>query len=416
MNHHEERRRVQEALEALNGMQLSEEERLEQELAESKFGKLLGSLVRRIFAGSVQQPNWLLENILPEHSIGSVFGPPNGGKSHLVIDLATAMVTGQTEWNGVPLKPGPVLYFAESTPHIEARFLGYNEKYGGQDWDAPGRFPLHIFPPPGISLNEFHLFRMFMERLPYRPKLIVFDTFMACFRSEKGDNDSETVANLMDRLQQEILPLMDDGVIVLIDHSSRHSQGSAIKGSISKDGAYDWTINVQFKKDFMRTIARLDKDRWQKHGGKAHWAGQTQLVEVDFLAPGCDPDDPVFVKDTVGIQAWEPWSDEDEKAQEDISQQQKNADRAKLHRDLVIDKLREMHVGRQKIFLSYEKNSYNRDKLPELKLHELGIKANSARPIKEWILKNTDVLCHIDYNSNDNPIGIIITGINDSPF
>lgn len=418
----EDRKRLAESMSFLNDAALSPEEEFAARFKDSKFGRMLEQDKRGGFRGKVIMPQWLLRNVIPSNSIGTVYGPGNSGKSHLVIDLVTAMLCKAPTWQDFDLDHGSVVYFAEDLGHIEARFLGYNALHGGAAFDdAAARHPLYCHQAPAMDESEIDLFAEYIRRLQKKPKLIVFDTWSATFSLENGENDAKGVQGIYNRLEHEILPLMDKGVIIVVDHTSKASEGTSIRGSSVKTNSASWTLMVKYDETLQRSIGKLVKDRWGKHEGKAQFAGQLELVDVEWLSPGADPDDPFAPTemDSVACLAWEPWSDEMSQAQHEVNKQQRSADKVKAQRDWIFEELRAMHVGRKKVYLRYGKNPKNLEELPELRLGDIpGASKIDMKEMRDWIISpdNPQIQSHILFNANESECGIVITAINDSPF
>lgn len=51
------------------------------------------------------KPRWLIEDVLPEEGIGSIFGPTYSGKTFVGIDLALSVANGLSYWHGSPSTP-----------------------------------------------------------------------------------------------------------------------------------------------------------------------------------------------------------------------------------------------------------------------------------------------------------------------
>lgn len=57
------------------------------------------------------QPDWLVENRVPERAVGLVYGPSGAGKSFVTLDLLMRVANDNERWMGAPvMKHGPVLY------------------------------------------------------------------------------------------------------------------------------------------------------------------------------------------------------------------------------------------------------------------------------------------------------------------
>lgn len=71
----------------------------------------LGKILEDTEWKHLPQPTWIIEEFLPSHGLGCLYGPSKSGKSFLGIDLAISISNGQP-WRGLALKPGPVVCIA----------------------------------------------------------------------------------------------------------------------------------------------------------------------------------------------------------------------------------------------------------------------------------------------------------------
>lgn len=225
---------------------------------------------------SVRQPEWMLDKMIPARSIGMVYGASNSGKTHLVCDLVLNLVGGHTEWMDRALEPGPVVMFSESIGHIKARLMAYRNHKGSAMQNR-----LHLHPTMGIDPSEIQDMATWIEILPERPKMVVFDTFATAFSVEENDNQS--ISALIKKLESMILPAIDpNGCILIVHHTSKASDGRSARGASALVGNIDWTINVSWDKDLERTMAAWEKDRWRLLDESPIWAGSSQRVPVVF--------------------------------------------------------------------------------------------------------------------------------------
>ena len=225
---------------------------------------------------SVKQPEWMLDKLIPARSIGMVYGASNSGKTHLVCDLVLQMISGNDLWMDRTLEPGPVVMFSESLGHIKARLMAYRNHKRNEIKNK-----LHLHPTLGIEASEIDDLAMWIEILPERPKMVVFDTFATAFSVEENDNQS--ISALIKKLESMILPAIDpNGCILIVHHTSKASEGRSARGASALVGNIDWTINVSWDKDLERTVAAWEKDRWRLVEESPTWAGNATRVPVVF--------------------------------------------------------------------------------------------------------------------------------------
>jgi len=119
----------------------------------------------------VEQPEWMMEKLMPCSSIGMLFGPSNSGKSHFICDLIIAMLGGLPTWGGYSIKCGDVVMFSESHHHIKARMKAYRSHK-----NINLRHNLFTYPTMGVEQDDIYNMMIWLYTLPKAPKMIVFDT------------------------------------------------------------------------------------------------------------------------------------------------------------------------------------------------------------------------------------------------
>lgn len=224
----------------------------------------------------VTQPEWMLDRLIPAGSIGMLFGPNNSGKSHLICDLVVSMRNGLSDWHGFKLCPGPVVMFSESHGHIKARLKAYINHSEGQK-----EHPLYTHPTMSIETSEIEFLAAWLNLLPQKPMMVVFDTLSTAFQLE--ENDNQVAARLMKMMEKFIIPALDPrGCIVIVHHTSKISEGRSARGASALIDNIDFSINVQWDKEIERTVAKWEKDRWRLIDHSPQWAGEPYKVPVDF--------------------------------------------------------------------------------------------------------------------------------------
>ncbi len=79
------------------------------------------------------EPEWLLDGILPAHGLTVTYGEPGCGKSFLAADMGLAIAQGRP-WGGKDTKPGVIVYVtAEGASGFRKRITAYREHHGIAD-------------------------------------------------------------------------------------------------------------------------------------------------------------------------------------------------------------------------------------------------------------------------------------------
>lgn len=224
----------------------------------------------------VRQPEWMLEKLIPAKSLGMVYGPSNSGKTHLICDLIVSMLMGDSHWQGLELKPGPVVLFSESMGHIKARIKAYLSERQGEP-----AFDLYCVPAMGMDVSEVQFFAMWLDEMPEPPAVVVFDTLATTFALD--ENDNRQASRLINELETMILPRINEtGCCILAHHTSKVSEGRSARGASALIANIDFSINVQWDPKIERTIAQWEKDRWRLVDKAPRWAGDMRRVPVEF--------------------------------------------------------------------------------------------------------------------------------------
>lgn len=224
----------------------------------------------------ITMPTWTLDRLIPARSIGMLFGPSNSGKSHLICDVITSMMVGDTCWQNHDMQSGDVVLFSEAQGHILARLKAYLGYKGKAKTNA-----LYALPTKALETHQVESLGKWMQRLPNPPMMMVFDTLATMFSFE--ENDNKEASKLIKQIEDHLVPnLHPMGCIVIVHHTSKASEGRSARGASALIGNIDWSINVQWEKDIEKTVARWDKDRWRLMNESPQWAGQAHRVPVNF--------------------------------------------------------------------------------------------------------------------------------------
>lgn len=185
--------------------------------------------------------DWLVQDLIPSGAINILFGNPYVGKSILSMSLATALVTGQPTWLGLPLKRhGRVLYVDEENP--EQDVFRRLQRLGIRPGDTPKfRYLLdqgiRLDRDPGPLLEEVETFR---------PELLVIDSL-----TRVHTKDENSAGDMSKLFNDGIKPLSrKTGTTVLVLHHANKVDASdstayqRMRGSIDIGGSADTSIEA----------------------------------------------------------------------------------------------------------------------------------------------------------------------------
>lgn len=183
---------------------------------------------------------WLVPGLFGIGDLVAVFGPPGGGKSALVADLAVAVTCGR-EWFGRPVTRGAVLYVAAERRDVTDRRLVASGASGlpiGLTGPA-----VDIFADPSAVERIAATVEALAAATGAACRLVVIDTLSRAAPSF-DENSTKDAARLVDRLAR--IADLTSAALLFVTHESKGS--SDLRGSSALLGAVDIAIRVTGKK------------------------------------------------------------------------------------------------------------------------------------------------------------------------
>jgi hypothetical protein len=177
----------------------------------------------------VKPPQWLVQNVWPEESIGFVIGPPKVFKSFLALELAYSLSTGAKfiETFAVP-EPRRVLLIQQESSRgaFQVRLQHAADRLGGTD-------NLYIISNRGISLEDPEDLEKFINEIKVlKPALVILDPLASFIR---GDENSAQAMGEVIRSLRRIRDECKTGVCIV--HHSTKQDTKSIRGSQALYGA-----------------------------------------------------------------------------------------------------------------------------------------------------------------------------------
>ena len=200
---------------------------------------------------------WLVKGWLQDRALIMVHGPSGGGKTFVVLDWVLTLAAGSHEWNGLKVRPGPVVYLAgEGHQGLRGRVAAWKQHHNVPRLDM-------WLSKGGCDLNTKEGLRRVSDavrELPVTPSVIVVDTL---HRFLNGDENKAQDAKTMLDACAELMATFDAAVI-LVHHTgvSDEAQHRA-RGSSAWRGALDIEISVvpgSEKGDPLQVVQRKSKD------------------------------------------------------------------------------------------------------------------------------------------------------------
>lgn len=198
--------------------------------------------------------SWTVHNLIPDKSIGAIYGERESLKSFLALDLALSIATG-TPFNGAATRQGSVLYFApEGSTGIGIRRDAWKAQNGWENKFVP-------FYSRGGSFSftsqkdRDYLADLLAFAHEFAPRLVIFDTLGQSLGD--ADENSASDINKIARFLND-LKLAHDCSFLWVDHSGHESKRA--RGSSAKGGALDFEYYVKRKGDQIEVTNTKMKD------------------------------------------------------------------------------------------------------------------------------------------------------------
>jgi hypothetical protein len=191
------------------------------------------------FANSENRgPGYLVKGLLQKASHVIAYGPPGGGKTFALLDLAYHVAAGK-EWMGHKVHGGSVLYLPfEGGGGLVKRAQALRQKYGHED------VPFFV-APSSINLRDQagrKELGALLAEIPQPCVMIVIDTLARALSMSGGDENS---AQDVGQLNSAIAALIEStGACVVLVHHSGKNQNAGARGSSALLGAIDTELVI----------------------------------------------------------------------------------------------------------------------------------------------------------------------------
>ena len=183
----------------------------------------------------VPPPVYIADQYVEEGTVGIFYGPPNQGKTFVMLDLALALATGQDWLGSIPVKQGHVVYLAgEGHSGMRRRAAAWAE-HKGENIDHRISMSTEAMPLNDTIADVRAVLRD-------DTRAIVIDTFSTMFTGESENNNTEVAQWL--RGLNELRVDHPKITIILVHHTGKNDSGS-LRGASALLGNVDWTLSVK---------------------------------------------------------------------------------------------------------------------------------------------------------------------------
>lgn len=209
-----------------------------------------------------QTGRYLIKGLIPSEAMIVVWGPPKCGKSFWTFDVAMHIASDQTDYRGLKVKSGPVVYIAaEGAGGFLGRAQAWRDKHLSEESTGT---PFYLLPMRlDMEADHEELIRNVRAQLPlgHMPALVVIDTLNRTFAgSESSDEDMTKYIKAADAVKAAF------GCSVAIIHHCGH-EATRPRGHTSLTGATDCQIKIIKDKETGTVTAEVE---WMKDGAEGY--------------------------------------------------------------------------------------------------------------------------------------------------
>src|SRR3990167_157988 len=202
-------------------------------------------------------PQYLVDRVIPERAVGSLFGPTGTYKSFIALDIALSVAAG-LDWQGHKTVQGPVIYIAgEGGLGIRKRVEAWRiQNKQSHDTLKQCFFPL-VREWKADDKEHVQTLLEDIDAVNIQPVLIVVDTLSTSMTGD--ENLKQDVQKLLDGLRK----FVNEGASVLVLHHTGYSKAAANRerGTSAFPANSDFRIQVQKQEPLKtRLMCRKMKD------------------------------------------------------------------------------------------------------------------------------------------------------------
>jgi hypothetical protein len=206
------------------------------------------------------EPPWLIEDVLRADQVGVVYGPPNKGKTFLVLDWGLHVVTG-LNWAGHAITQGPVLYMAGEGAFSLQKRAGAWAAYHKMDDIAM------YFQCRPLDMRSDETLEQLQDALDnwadhesgepqLNPRLVIVDTLSQFFGG--GDENSADMAQFVQACRS--LSQRNETAVLIVHHTNKG--GISERGHTALRGNTDVMFGVEAIEEHEKLVGlRITNDK-----------------------------------------------------------------------------------------------------------------------------------------------------------
>ena len=207
---------------------------------------------------NLPSPTWLIDNLIPQGGLASLYGAPESTKSFMAIDLALCVATG-LPWHGRAVEKGFCIYVAaEGGPGIGKRVKAWLQHHNLPASKANVGWVIETLAVSSGS-GDIDTLMGRIEEIDQAPKLIVIDTLARCFEGDENQQEDmgEFIAG-MGQLRHEY------GAAILAVHHTNLS-GDRERGNTALRGGTDTMLAIERDKTTKEITLSCTKQKDAEH-------------------------------------------------------------------------------------------------------------------------------------------------------
>lgn len=225
---------------------------------------------------TLYDPEWLIDDIIPEAELGLIFGASGSRKTFVAIDLAVSITAG-LPWNSKNTKPGPVLYIcAEGANDFRIRLRAYARNFG---IDLKN-IPLHIIGDTPNLLLEEDVKELINSVKHLGPFSAIFIDTLAQTTAGADENSGKDMMRALSNCKAIHKAL--SGIVIAVHHAGKDLTKGA-RGWSGLKAAADFEIEMTDNLDGTSTL-RISKQKGGEMGQM--WRVTTLPIDLGTSARG----------------------------------------------------------------------------------------------------------------------------------
>lgn len=210
-----------------------------------------------VYADNVQDPTWLIPNILPAQGVGMMYGPSGSYKSFVTLDMALCLAYGVPgQWNAPPVQ-NDVLFLAGEGPVATAK----KRWPSWLEWSGIGARDKHRFMikdrvPLYTDVAAWENVKADLAELGAKPSLIVIDTLSRLLTGldENSAKDATMITSFLEQLARYY------ECFVLAIHHTGKDENKGARGSSAFHANMDTVLSTRLKPGGTEFRVRKQKD------------------------------------------------------------------------------------------------------------------------------------------------------------